>query len=436
MTTSFRVNHAVSHGFGGRASRSVAAVLWLILAFCSAGARAQSNPASDHDPWPLVFGSNQMSELSQLAPLSGNGFYEPANTVMAAAPAREPAVPCAAADCAPASAPVAPGPGSVGKALKAQAAFQLRLPPAVRLVVPVPHLHAKMPSAETFLLALSILFWPALAGLILLAAYWCWERWFQYDRKMVRAARAGLARGEFHIEYQPLVSIRGRACVGMDAMVRWANSDFGKIGSANYMAVLEQSSWISALMKFALAQVAQEVGELSEERPLYVILDIPVSCFTNEGFLRRLIDIITRDTTHRIVVGLNHKAVARVESSLMNLMAHARAKGVIFALTGLGADEGTDAFRYPKELSFEIIKVDRRIFSLSPPQRARRLQSLASAAREMDAMLIVDGVDTGVHHDVLRSVGGEFGQGFFYSRPLAMRRLKSFLQGSARARFL
>ena len=38
-------------------------------------------------------------------------------------------------------------------------------------------------------------------------------------------------------------------------------------------------------------------------------------------------------------------------------------------------------------------------------------------------------------HDLLRSVGGEFGQGFFYSRPLAMRRLKSFLQGSARARF-
>jgi EAL domain-containing protein (putative c-di-GMP-specific phosphodiesterase class I) len=413
----------------------VAAALGLILAFFNAGAHAQINIEPAHDPWPLVFGSNRISELAQLAPLSGSVFHAPARSAIAADPAGvpPPAIPCSGANCPP-------GPlvraAPVDKAPNAQAGFQLRLPPTVRLVVPAPHLGAKLPNAQTLLLALSILFWPALAGLILLAAYWCWEHWFQYDRKMVRAARAGLARGEFHIEYQPLVSIRGRACVGMDAMVRWANSDFGKIGSANYMAVLEQCSWIGTLMKFALAKVAQEIGELSETRPLYVIVDIPVSCFTSEAFLRRLIEIVTKDSAHRIVIGLNHKAVAPVEKTLVNQMAHARAKGVIFALTGLGADEGTDAFRYPKELSFEIIKVDRRIFSLTPPQRARRLQSLASAAREMDAMLIVDGVDTGVHHDVLRSVGGEFGQGFFYSRPLAMRRLKSFLQGSARARFL
>ncbi|WP_246257492.1 EAL domain-containing protein [Pararobbsia alpina] len=407
-------------------------MLWLVLAFWTAGAHAEINAQPDHDPWPLVFGSHRISELAQLAPLSGISFSPSAIAPVSA-------VPCNGATCSSgAIVPSAFATVPAEKALKAQIAFELRLPPApvTRLVEPSLRSWPQLPEPQTLLLLLSLLFWPALAGLFILVGHWCWLRWFHYDKRMERAARAGLARGEFHIEYQPLVSIRGRVCVGMDAMLRWANPDFGKIGSANYMAVLERCSWIGTLMKYALARVAQEIGELSEARLLYVIVDIPLACLTSESFFRWLIEIVTMDRTHRIVVGLDHKALGSVERTLSNQMAHARARGVIFALTGLGADEGSDAFRYPKELSFEIIKVDRRIFSLTPPQRARRLQSLASAAREMDAMLIVDGVDTGVHHDVLRSVGGEFGQGFFYSRPLAMRRLKSFLQGSARARFL
>lgn len=446
MTTSFRVNHAVNCCFGYRVFPSIATVLLLVLVLWTTGARAQINTEPDHAPWPLIFDSTRASELTQLAPLSGTSLDDSASAKDPAATstgttASAPA--CADAACSAghvvrggASAPAATAP-------KAQDAFQLHLPyaPVTRMVVPAPRfnfklLEVKLPSAQTVLLILSILFWPASAALLILVGHWCWQRWFKYERKLVRAARAGLARGEFHIEYQPLMSIRGRACIGMDALLRWANPDFGKIGSANYMSIIEQCNWIVVLMRFALVRVAQEIDELSEARPLYVIVDIPVTCFSNEGFLRKLIEIVSKNNTHRIVIGLNHQAVINMEGTLANQMAYARAKGVIFALTGLGADGSNDAFRYPKELSFEIVKVDRRIFSLEPSLRAHRLQSLASAAREMDAMLIVDGVDTGAQHDVLRSVGGEFGQGFFYSRPLAIRRLKSFLQGSARARFL
>jgi EAL domain-containing protein (putative c-di-GMP-specific phosphodiesterase class I) len=437
-------------------------MLLLVLVLWTTGARAQINAEPDHDPWPVIFDSNLVSEstpesipeLIQLAPLSGTSFNysasagDPASTVEAteqsATSAHTTSAPaCADAACSAGHIVSAAGAALAARTRKAQGAFRLHLPyaPVARMVVPAPDLNfklleMKLPSAQTVLLILSILFWPASAGLLILVGYWCWQRWFKYERKLVRAARAGLARGEFHIEYQPLMSIRGRACVGMDALLRWANPDFGKIGSANYMAIIEQCNWIVVLMKFALARVAQEIGELSEARPLYVIVDIPVTCFSNEGFLRKLIEVVAKDDTHRIVIGLNHETVIDMEGTLVSQMAYARAKGVIFALTGMGADEGNGAFRYPKELSFEIVKVDRRIFELEPPLRAHRLQLLASGAREMDAMLIVDGVDTGVHHDVLRAVGGEFGQGFFYSRPLAMRRLKSFLQGSARARFL
>jgi EAL domain-containing protein (putative c-di-GMP-specific phosphodiesterase class I) len=425
-------------------------MLLLGLALGTAAAQAQINAEPDHDLWPLIFDSNPVSELAQLAPLSGKDLRDPPHgtdpaskveTTAQAAPWPDKAVSgpaCAGAAC------------SAGHIVHTHATadtavpkFRLHLPfaPVARIVVPAqgPNFtlpEVRLPSAQTVLLILSIVFWPASAGLLILAGHLCWLRWFKYEQKLVRAARAGLARGEFHIEYQPLMSIRGRACVGMDAFLRWSNPDFGKIGSANYMAIIEQCNWIVVLMKFALARVTQEIGELSEARPLYVIVDIPVSCFSNENFLRWLIEAVAAHNTHRIVIGLNHEAVIDMEDMLVNPMAYARAKGVIFALTGLGADGGESEFRYPKELSFEIVKVDRRIFSLEPLLRIYRLQSLASAAREMDAMLIVDGVDTGVHHDVLRSVGGEFGQGFFYSRPLAVRRLKSFLQGSSRARFL
>jgi EAL domain-containing protein (putative c-di-GMP-specific phosphodiesterase class I) len=402
--------------------RAGCAVLGLLLMLSIATAHAQQGKTHGHVPWPLMFNSKRLSELAQLASLSGAHFHISTRGIHE----------CAVAPCAPDTVQ----PASSTAKVSAESGFELHLPylRVARFVIPSPRLSAMVPDNQTLLRVLSILFWPALLGLFILLCHLSWQRWFRYERKMERAAKAGLARGEFHMEYQPLVSIRGRACVGMDALLRWANPDFGKIGSTNYMAVLEQCSWISSLMRFALARVAQEIGELSEARPLYVIVDITVSCFESEGFLRRLIEIVTKENAHWIVVGLNHKAVAGAEKMLSGQMAYARSKGVSFALTGLGADAGSASFPQPQALSFEIIKVDRRLFALAPPLRMKRLQTLAAAAREMDAMLIVDGVDTVVHHDVVRSVGGELGQGFFYSRPLAMRRLKSFLQGSERAR--
>ncbi len=55
---------------------------------------------------------------------------------------------------------------------------------------------------------LGYILWPILGLVLVIVVGWALKRWFRYDRSLLRAARAGLRRGRFHVEYQPVVGVR------------------------------------------------------------------------------------------------------------------------------------------------------------------------------------------------------------------------------------
>jgi hypothetical protein len=80
------------------------------------------------------------------------------------------------------------------------------------------------------------------------------KKWFGARETLLRAARSGLKRGEFYLEYQPIVNLRQGKCVGVEALLRWDNFEFGAVGPGHYMPYIEQSSLIGPITRFVLRQ--------------------------------------------------------------------------------------------------------------------------------------------------------------------------------------
>lgn len=80
--------------------------------------------------------------------------------------------------------------------------------------------------------------------------------------RLRRAARIGLRRGEFHVVYQPIVDMRTRHCVGMEALLRWDHPKFGAGGPGQFIGELEGTRLLCGLTRFVLREANSALTQL------------------------------------------------------------------------------------------------------------------------------------------------------------------------------
>ncbi|HVW53780.1 MAG TPA: EAL domain-containing protein [Trinickia sp.] len=274
---------------------------------------------------------------------------------------------------------------------------------------------------------LQFILWPILGVALIVVVGWALKRWFRYDKSLLRAARAGLRRGEFHVEYQPVVGVRRARCVGVDALLRWDNQKYGALGPAHYMKFIENSSLIGPMTRFVLSRAAQELRDIGAPKSLYLGVTAPASYLVSSAFIADLADAGALGLPP-LILKIGAGSARKYKKRLIPMMARARDKGMRFALSTVRpTDVGPEL---PGDMSFEMVKIDRDVLGMDPDERSRQISVLTSMGHEMGAVVVVEGIENAAHHNVARASGAEFGQGFFYSRALGASRLKLFLEAA------
>lgn len=277
------------------------------------------------------------------------------------------------------------------------------------------------------------LLWPILLALVAALVWLLCKRWTRYDMALIRAARTGLKRREFHLEYQPVVSLRQGTCVGVEALLRWDNAAYGTLGPDHYMPFIEKSRLMGRLTQFVLSTATREISAIPDARSLYVSINMSAAQLLSPEFMQHLRDTICASSP-TVILELDKGDVAEMGPQLTRVMTTARASGVQFAVSGVGPS--FTELRWQSHSNFEMIKIDRDIFEFSPYERSRHFESIISMAHRLHSVVVVEGVETAVQHAAVRTTQAEYGQGFFYGRALSIGRLAAFLASGGGATIL
>ncbi|MFM0092778.1 EAL domain-containing protein [Paraburkholderia sediminicola] len=285
------------------------------------------------------------------------------------------------------------------------------------------------PSASTATQRISVwtifgfILWPILAVVLVVVVSWALKSWFRYDKSLLRAARAGLRRGRFHVEYQPVVGVRRARCVGVEALLRWDDQKYGALGPAHYMEFIENSGLIGPMTRFVLSRAAQELREIGAPKSLYLGVTAPASYLVSSAFIADLGDVDSLGLPP-LILKIGAGSARKFRKRLIPMMAQARDKGMRFALSGV---RPTDVgFELPADMTFEMVKIDRDVLGMDPDERTKQINALTCMGHDMGAVVVVEGVENAAHHSIARASRAEFGQGFFYSRALGASQLKAF----------
>jgi diguanylate cyclase (GGDEF)-like protein/PAS domain S-box-containing protein len=250
--------------------------------------------------------------------------------------------------------------------------------------------------------------------------------------------RSALSRNELQLVYQPKVDMASGQIYGVEALLRWHHPTRGLISPSCFIPIAEETGAIVEIGRWTLREACRQArlwhGQYPAGPPLELSVNLSPREFRQQGFVESISAVL--EETGFPASSLHLEIT---EGVLFEDMAGARA--VLFALKRLGISlelddfgSGYSSLRYLNELPFDVLKVDRYfIESLSRGQlgSAKLLQTILTMGRNLGLKVIAEGVETGLHSQKLQELGCRFGQGYFFSKPVAAEALQTLLASRA-----
>lgn len=251
--------------------------------------------------------------------------------------------------------------------------------------------------------------------------------------QMENDLKTAVERGEFEPYYQPIISLESGRISGFEALIRWNHRSQGVILPNRFIPMAEETGLIVPIGSFMLETACKQAKQWQNRYIRHRDLNISVNMSVEQ---------ITRPATGDEVEGIikhigipPHTVKIEVtESGLMNNVA--RASDLLTTLEQMGVslmidDFGTgySSLSHLHQFPFHILKIDRSFITTmeDKPDNMEIVRSIISLAHSLGKQVVAEGVETESQLAIIKDLGCEFVQGFYFSKPLPTDKAETLL---------
>ncbi len=208
--------------------------------------------------------------------------------------------------------------------------------------------------------------------------------------------------------YQPIVDLRSRTVVGMEALARFHS-----------LPLRPPNEWFATAVELELGV---QLEMMAIESAMAALPRLPadvylsVNCSPRAAISPEVAALINGSASRMVVEITEHEAIEDY-AVLAAALEEPRARGVRVAIDDAGA--GFASLRHTLLLRPDIVKVDTSLTRNIDRDRAKRAltSALVSFGEEVDVAIVAEGIETREELDELVALGVPFGQGFYLARP-------------------
>lgn len=258
------------------------------------------------------------------------------------------------------------------------------------------------------------------------------------EEKLVMEAelRAGLEQQEFVLHYQPLVDLSHGDIDGFEALIRWQHPKRGQIPPLKFIPVAEESGLIIPIGRWVLQQALREQLKMQAYRDRPVTMSVNVSAAQLHGSdlcddVRQALAVTGADPT-MLKLELTESELMRNPESAARTLAELRQLEIQVFIDDFGT--GYSSLSYLQRLPVDALKIDRSfvVEMLSSPDAQAIVRTIVALARSLNLKVVAEGVERTEELQVLKALGCDFGQGYFFSRPTSFDAVVDLLQQDPR----
>ncbi|GGT23589.1 putative bifunctional diguanylate cyclase/phosphodiesterase [Streptomyces chromofuscus] len=259
---------------------------------------------------------------------------------------------------------------------------------------------------------------------------------------LTTALPTALERGEFFIEYQPLVHLGDGSVRGAEALVRWLHPQHGVLGPDRFIPLAEHTGLIVPLGRWVLEQSVRQARHWRERHagaasaPLRINVNLSPCQLTHPGLVQDTVDILEAEgvAPDALCLEVTESALIGADDDLLKPLRRLAEMGVDIALDDFGT--GYSNLANLRRLPVSILKLDRSFTQSmqqfpADPVDLKIVEGIVSLAHSLDLAVTVEGVETGAQAEQLRVLGCDTAQGWYYARPGPPERLHDLAMADA-----
>jgi diguanylate cyclase (GGDEF)-like protein len=240
----------------------------------------------------------------------------------------------------------------------------------------------------------------------------------QHRRLLEQGLKVALARGEFRLVYQPLMSLADNRVCCLEALLRWDHPERGLISPMEFIPVAEETGVITAIGEWVLREACNAAVAWPEHVRVAVNLS-PVQ-FKKRGLVESVMAALeaAQLPASRLELEITETLLLVETQATLETLHRLRALGVRISMDDFGT--GYSSLSYLRSFPFDKIKIDRSFMSgLSPTQDSMAIvKAVIGLGQSLGMATTAEGVETEEQLAAVREQGCSEVQGFLFSPPL------------------
>lgn len=245
--------------------------------------------------------------------------------------------------------------------------------------------------------------------------------------------RLAVQNQEFYLNYQPIISLCTGKMAGFEALVRWHHPQQGFISPGEFIPMAEETGLIVPIGIWVLREACQTMQSWVEKFPelkLHISVNLSVKQFRQPNLIEAIDQILaeTKLNSEYLKLEITETAIMDNAESANRLLKQLRARKIKLSLDDFGT--GYSSLSYLHRFHLDTLKIDRSfIGNISDDRESLEIvEAIVTLAHQLKMDVVAEGVETLMHFNQLRTLGIEFGQGYFFAKPLDAESAEAFIR--------
>ncbi len=260
------------------------------------------------------------------------------------------------------------------------------------------------------------------------ACYALFDEEMQRSTQELRQLEADLRRAaeldQFEVFYQPFVSLRSGELEGVEALARWRHPTRGLITPDGFLDVAEETGAIATIGWSMLRKACAQMASWHQELPFTELLTLSVNVSHRQlmeaGFVERVESILDRTGLHapKLRLEIREQVLLEEPDAVLEKLHRLDDVGVRLHLDDFGT--GTSSIRRLLSLPSGTVEIGRQFVGelVNSESGLSAVETLLNMARGLRMGVSAEGIETAEQLETLRELGCDWGQGFYFARPL------------------
>lgn len=251
--------------------------------------------------------------------------------------------------------------------------------------------------------------------------------------KIENELRHAIERAEFTLHFQTIVDLKTRRPIGLEALVRWRHPQRGLVLPGEFIPVAEETGLINPIGGYVLNEACRQLVEwqsrLHLTEPIFVSVNVSARQLADSNLVQNVVRALSETglPPNGLRLEVTETAIMERPDEGIQWLRELRALGVKIGIDDFGT--GYSSLASLHRLPLDLLKVDRSFVNkmVQSQENQAIVRTILTLAQGLDLDVVAEGIENEPQRQLLSTMGCQFGQGFYFSRPLEADQIEAIL---------